>query len=67
MRNAHCGRAETNPASIHEDAGSIPGLIKWVGSGVAVSSGVGLTQLRSHVTVAVVWMGICISDSTPRL
>ena len=24
------GTAETNPASIHEDAGSIPGLPPWV-------------------------------------
>ena len=25
-----CGTAETNPTSIHENAGSIPGLDPWV-------------------------------------
>ena len=28
--SSHCGSMETNPTSIHEDVGVIPGLAQWV-------------------------------------
>ena len=33
-QSACCGAAERNPASIHEDAGSIPDLTHWFGDPV---------------------------------
>ena len=41
-RSSYCGSEVTNPTSIPEDTGSIPGLNQWVkASRVAVSCGIG--------------------------
>ena len=29
-RSSHFGPAETNPSSVHKDAGLIPGLAQWI-------------------------------------
>ena len=42
LGSSRCGSVVKNLPSLHEDVGSIPGLIQWVkASGIAVNSGVG--------------------------
>ena len=62
------GSVETNPAYIHEDTGSIPGLILWLKI-LPCRELCSRSQmwLGSGTAMAVAQAGRCSSDSTPNL
>ena len=67
-REFPCGLVEMNPASIHEDTGSIPGLLSELRILHCHELWCRLqTWLGSHIVVAVAQASSCSSDLTPSL
>lgn len=51
--SSYCGAEETNPASIREDVGSIPGLAQWIKDLAVASCSIGW---RCSSDLVLLWM-----------
>ena len=62
LGSCHCGSAEMNPTSIHEDTGLIPGSDQWVEGQALLRSGIGC---RRGSDLVLLWLWYRLAAAAP--